>query len=226
MPFDEPRGGNHDEEGGQRHDRPIPCDSRRGVRRQRWAGGPRTEPAERSERQPDEEPKGEATPECTDRGAERDPPPATVGEEVDRADEERQEEGDEDELERPPLNDPVSDPDRAARALGELRPLVQRTEDLLRGSPEKSECLRVHPAGRVAKGLRRAGAAGREGDRGDAVRQERPLLVEGERKAEIDELPEEARGTRPCPATVGDPVCDSGDERGCGRPRPLTRELD
>src|SRR5581483_6446923 len=114
-----------------------------------------------------------------------------VREQVDDADEERHEQREEEELDRPAAYDAAADPEEARRPPVELEPLVERSHELLgrpaeRGQPRAVEALRV-----VAERRRRALAARRERDRGYAARDERPLPVQRERKAEVDQLAED-----------------------------------
>ena len=76
----------------------------------------------------------------------------TPREEIDRGDEERQQQGDEHDLDRPAPDDAVADPDGAARSLHGLEPLVERAEQLLRRAPHPRQPLRVQPRGGVAEG--------------------------------------------------------------------------
>ena len=79
----------------------------------------------------------------------------------------------------------------------ELEPLVERAEQLLRRAADLAEPGGAQRARCVAYAARRPVAAGRQRDGGDALGQERRLLVEAERKGEVEQLAESAR-----------PLCD------------------
>src|SRR5581483_4010047 len=142
-----------------------------------------------------------------------------VREQVDDADEERHEQREEEELDRPAAYDAAADPEEARRPPVELEPLVERSHELLgrpaeRRQPRAVEALRV-----VAERRRRALAARRERDRGYAARDERPLPVQRERKAEVDQLAED-RGTLGRARLLGDAAGRRRDEeRRCGARR-------
>ena len=69
----------------------------------------------------------------------RQPPPPAAGEEVDRADEKRDERDDEDELDRPAADDPAPEVDVPRRSPRELDAAVERREDRLGGPAEADE---------------------------------------------------------------------------------------
>ena len=134
---------------------------------------------------------------CAERGRERDPPPAAAREEVDRGDDERQQHRDQHELDRPAADEPLAEVDVARRALRRARALVERADELLGGAADVGQPLR----GRAAPGVSPNAAGGRSPavvsviagmPRATSGR----LLVEGEREAEVDELPERARPRR------------------------------
>ena len=60
-------------------------------------------------------------------------------EEIDGADEERDEQGGQQQLDRPAAHDARAGPDEARRALRQLEALVERAEQLLRGAAERRE---------------------------------------------------------------------------------------
>ena len=83
----------------------------------------------------------------------------------------------------------VAEPDVARRPLRELEPLVERAEQS--PAPTGPSCASLRVSRRPAlspNAGRRPAARARERDRGDPARDERPLLVEREREAEVDEL--------------------------------------
>ena len=130
--------------------------------------------------------------------------PPAVGEEVDDRDDERNQQRDEQQLDRPAAHDAAAGPDVARRALRQLEALVERADQLLRRAPELRRAGRVESRRAVGERRRRTVAGGRQRHRRNTARDERPLLVEREREAEVDELAEEARCA---PAVV--PVCSS-----------------
>jgi hypothetical protein len=86
--------------------------------------------------------------------------------------------------------------------------------------------LAVEPLGCVAERRRRTVARRGQRDRRDAAGDERALLVEGEREAEVGELPEGGRSPRPGAGLLGDPGGGSLDERRRGRASLVASELD
>ena len=105
---------------------------------------------------------------------------------------------DEHELDRPAADDPAAEVDVARRPGRERDALLERVEHVLRGAADLAERgSRLQALRRVAD-ARSCGpvAGGRDRDRRDAAGDERRLLVEAEREAEIDELAERARPPR------------------------------
>src|SRR2546423_1307597 len=90
------------------------------------------------------------------------------------------------------------------------------------GQPPAWEGAGVGAAGRLG----RPAAAGRQRHRGQAACEQRALFVEGERKAEVDELAEEAGMVRPRARLVEDAARRGRDERRRRRARPVARELE
>ena len=154
-------------------------------------------------------------------------PPAAAGEEVDGRREERQERGDEDELERPAVEEAGPEVDVGLGAARDLGGLVERAEERLRGEAELAEPLAAQGRERVALGRPRPAGARRDRDRRDAAGDERRLLVEAEREGEVDELRERRPG-----ASARRPDCGAdggvgrGDERRARDPRRVAAELD
>ena len=141
-------------------------------------------------------------------------PPAAAGEEVDSGRKERQQCGDEDELERPAVQKPGSEVDVGLRAARDLGGLVERAEERLRGKAELAEPVAAQGRERVALGRRRPAGARRDRDRRDPARDERGLLVEAEREGEVEELREGARVRRRNAGLCSDGGVGSGDELG------------
>ncbi len=113
-----------------------------------------------------------------------------MGEEVDRADQERQERSHQDELDRPAADDAGAEVDVARRSLGELEAGVERSDQVLRRAAELRERLhveRVVVSGR-RESLGRPFRQCRQGQGRNAARHERALLVEREREPEIEQL--------------------------------------
>ena len=152
---------------------------------------PRPEEAEGVEREPDEQPERDACAQAPYRGQQRDPPPPAPREEIDDRDEVGDQQTEEQQLDRPPPHDPVAEPKVGRRSLGEPEPLVERP-DQLRGAAHLLEprCRQVRRLVGERIGWPRAGR--RQGHGRDARGNERCLLVEVERKAEIDQLPQHA----------------------------------
>ena len=87
-------------------------------------------------------PVGKPAAQSADRGQEPHAVAAPEREQIDGGDDERQEQRDQHQLDRPAADPPVADPDVARRSLGDLEPLVERAEQLLRGAAHLHE-LRV-----------------------------------------------------------------------------------
>ena len=120
-------------------------------------------------------------------------------EEVDDADDERDQQRGEHQLDRPAAHDAVAGPDVARRPLRELEALVERAQQLLGSPAHRREPHRRRGGRAVGERVGRPLAGRRQRDRRDAARDERPLLVEGEREGEVDELGAEG-GTARAPA--------------------------
>ena len=121
------------------------------------------------------------------------PPPAT-GEEIDRADHERQERGQEHELDRPAPHESRSEVDVARRSLRELEAGVERADEVLGRAAELAQARGAERV--VLEDLRRNVRNGGERQCRDAAGDERPLLSEGERKAEVEQLADAGRTLR------------------------------
>ncbi len=125
---------------------------------------------------------------CAQRRRERDAPAPAAREQVDGRREERKQTRHEHELDRPSPDQPRAEVEVAGRALGELEALVERAEQVLRGAADLVEPVHAQPLRDVADGIRRIVLRGGEGERADSVREERRLLVERVREAEVGEL--------------------------------------
>ncbi len=125
--------------------RPVARCRRRRVRRSGRSARPGAEGREEVEGEAEEEPEGQPCPQAAGRGQERDPAPPAMGEEVDRHDERGQEQGEEQQFDRPAADDAIAHPDEARRSLPEVEAPVERAEELLRGATERRE-----PAGAQA----------------------------------------------------------------------------
>ena len=78
---------------------------------------------------------------------ERQSPPARQREQVDDRRQERKQRRHEDELDRPPPDDPGAEEDVGRGARGELQALVERPEQLLRGAADLTEPVAAKPIG-------------------------------------------------------------------------------
>ena len=183
-------------ENGQSDDRPVR--SGRELRRQRPRGArlPGTEVDEGLEEQRGEKPEEKPAPVAPQRGSERDVPPPQPCEEVDDDGEAGQERREEDEHDGPAADGARAEVDIGARCPPRARPPSSREPSsawLDRPMPVRrlalSRCM-VSPNGR-----RRAIAGRREGDRCDVAADERRLLVQAQRKGEVEELRESARAS-------------------------------
>src|SRR5262249_53383418 len=158
-----------------------------GVRRPRWAVRPRSERLKTRENDAHEEPEQQPCPQRPRRASEPDALAPAEREEIDGGDEERDEQRDQHELDRPAARDPLVEPDVARGPLRELEAAVQRAERLLRRLAELRELTVVQAPGGVPERRRRPAAGARQRDRRDPARDERALFVERERKAEVDQ---------------------------------------
>src|SRR5690348_7524200 len=86
------------------------------------------------EQKDDEEPEEDARPQAPQRRQQRYAAAPQEGEEVHGCREERQQRGDEHDLDRPAVYDPRPEPDVRRGSLRELESLVERREELLRGA--------------------------------------------------------------------------------------------
>ena len=127
-------------------------------------------------------------------GTETNAPPPAPGEEIDRSDRERQERRQEHELDRPAPHESCSEVHIARRSLRKLEAGVERADEVLGRPAELAQARGVERV--VLEDLRRSIRNGRERHRRDAARDERPLLSEGERKAEVEQLAEAGRTLR------------------------------
>ena len=101
----------------------------------------------------------------------------------------------------------------------ELEPFVERAEQRLRGAADVRHLLPVQALRSVPEGRRWAVTAGRDRDRRNPAADERRLLVEAEREAQIGQLSERARPARGRPALLGDPRGRALDQDGRRRAR-------
>ena len=162
--------------------------------------------------------------EAAERAQKRDVPPPAPREEIDRGDDHGDEQRDEQELERPAADDPLADVDVGLRPLRELGRGVQAQHEVLRRAAELAEPGGRDRLDRVVVGRGRALAAGRDRDRRDPLRDERPLLVQRERKREADELGDAARNLGRLPGLVLDRRGRGREERRRGRARRVAAE--
>ncbi len=190
---------------------------RRGLERNRERH-PAREGADQDEKREhgaDEEPEADPAAQASQRRRKWDAPAPAVREEVDRRDEEREEHRHEHELDCPAAHDPLPQIDVARRPLGEVEPLVERAEQLLRRTADHRETCPVESVRRVAERLGRDVARGRERDRRDSAREHRALLEERVREREGDQLLPGGRTHRRQPGLLGDPR-RSGLHKGVG----------
>src|SRR5580765_8770887 len=140
---DEPAGERENAEGEQRLRGPVVRD--RAVRRDRPARtvGPRAEQPEELEQPDDPGPESQPAPVCPERRTERNVSPPTAGKEVNCCCQEGQQAGKEYELDRPAADQPRAEIEIARGALGELEPLVERPDCVLRRSAHLSQPVRA-----------------------------------------------------------------------------------
>ena len=167
----------------------------------------------------DEEPEGEACPQAPRGRQQRDPPPPAVGEEIDGTDEARHEQRDEQQLDRPAADDRDRPPRRSSSFPAPARRPGRATRSApARRAPSPRAGLRAALSARSVNAVGRPLAGRRQRHRRNAARNERPLFVERDRKAEVDQLGDEAGVSRPLPALLEHPLRGRLDERRCGRP--------
>ncbi len=157
-------------------------------------------------------PEEQAAAQAARRRRERDPAAAAAGEQVDGADQERQQGCQQHELDRPAADDPRSEIDVARRSLRQLEPGIERADEILRRPAELAQALAAEAG--IAEALGGAVGNGGERHRGDAARDEGSLLAEGEREAEIEQLAQRAR-----PATARFPTARAPAPRRCAPAR-------
>ena len=145
-------------------------------------------------------------------------------EEIHRGDDHGDEQRDEQKLERPAADHPLADVDVGLRPLRELRRGVQAQHEVLRRAAELAEPRGRDRLDRVVVGRRRALAAGRDRDRRDPLRDERPLLVQREREREADELRDAPRNLGRLSGLVLDRGGRGREERRRGRARRVAAE--
>ena len=170
------------------------------------------EPRGDEEQQAGVSPEEQPAPQAARRRRERDPAAAAAGEQVDGADQERQQCGQQHELDRPATDDPRSEIDVARRPLRQLEPGVERADEILRRPAELAQALAAEAG--VAEALGRTVVNGGERHRGNAARHEGSLLAEREREAEIEQLPQR-RG----PQRLAVPTARARGRRRCVRAR-------
>src|SRR5207245_8732753 len=185
------------------------------VRRDRpWrAAGPHTDEREQLEEADGPGPEAEAAPIGAQSRYEWEPPSPGSREEIDCSCQERQQTRDQDELHRPPADESRADVDVARRSLCELASLVERPDRVLCGAADLAEAAGAQPAERVGHRIRGPVAGRRDRDGRDSLREERCLLVERERKAEVDELVERTRPRRALADLRGNARRDRLEER-------------
>ncbi len=120
-----------------------------------------------------------------------------------------------DELDRPAANEPLAEIHVAPRGADEAR-VVQRRDERLGGAADVGEAFPVHRSRCVPEGRGRAVAGRRQRERGDAVADERALLVEAEGETEVGELAECAGPPGARARLLGDPG-GGGLDQGRGR---------
>ena len=227
---DEPRRGREPCEDQESHHRPV----RAGAVREGWWSERRVRPpadeAEELEEQRNEEPEEHAATEAPERRQEPDAASSEEREEVDRRYEERQQRGDEHDLDRPAAHDPRAEPDVRGRPLRQLEALVERCEELLRGAADLAEpcsALRRLDEARCVTYLARRTVAGRgDRQRRDAVPEQRRLLVRAEREGEIEELSQGTRALRLAASLLEHAGRRRRKERAARNPRSVARELE
>ena len=220
---EEPAGADQHRQGDQRSGRPADAVERRRSPRTMW---PRAEDAEQGEEKADPDPEDESAPVAAERRRDPDAPSPAACEQVDRRREEGQEHRDQHDLDRPAADDALSEVDVARRALGERDALLHRVESVLRRAADLLQPPYVQRSRGVAGPARRPVAPGRDRHRRDAARDERRLLVEAEREAEIDELAQRSRPARLGAGLLNQHGACGLDESGLGRTRGVTADLE
>ena len=200
------------------------CVASRGDR-PRGAVGPRAEQAEDLEEDNDPHPEAEPTPQCAQRRRQGDTSPAAAREQIDGRCEEREQACHEHELDRPPADHPRAEIEVAGGASRELEALVERAEQILGRPADLVQLVDAQPLGDVAERIRRIVACGRECERADALCEERRLLVEGVRKAEVSELAQDRIPRRAATDLRSDARGGCLDERSGGVPRDVAVDL-
>src|SRR4029077_11331718 len=99
----------------------------------------------------------------------------------------------------------------------EFEALVERADELLGGAAEPGQPGGVERGGAVGERGGGPFACGRQRDGRNAARDERPLLVKGEREAEVDQLLHGPGASRLRPRLLEDAFRSRLDERGRGR---------
>ena len=188
--------------------------SRRGVDRQRDRGSarPHAHECEELEDCGGPEPEAKAAAIAAKRRRKGDVAAPAAREEIDGGEEERQQRRDQGELDRPAGQSPWAEVDVAPRAGSELHPRVEPAKELLGRASELAESPCVQPADLVEERGRRTLAAARQRQGGKPVREQRPLLVERERKREVGQLSEGACARGPLPGLLEDPRRSSLDD--------------
>ena len=212
--------------GQQREHGPVVRRRRGRVRRPRRSAGPRSEQLEDVEDDADEEPERESPAQAAARRAERDAAAAAVREQVDDPDQERHEQGKQQHLDRPAAHGAVADPDEARRAARQVEALVERADERLRAAAELRHACGVETCRAVGEGIRRPLASRRHRDRGYPACHERPLLVQREREAEVDQLAQHAGPAGRRPSLLGDAPGGRRGEHGGGRARRVAGDDD
>ena len=182
---DDPAGPGEQDEGDERRSRPGDVVQRRCAS---VAAPPEVERSEDEEEPADPGPEAESAAVAAKRGRDVDPPPAAAGEEVDRGSEKRQQHGDENDLDRPAADEPLSEEDVARGPLRKRHTLLHRIQRVLRREADQAEMPDVQSPGYSTPRLGRSRAGRCHGDRGDPPTHERRLLVRVERECEPEEL--------------------------------------
>ncbi|HVM68663.1 MAG TPA: response regulator, partial [Gaiellaceae bacterium] len=167
-------------------------------------------------------PEREARAQVGERAPEADPAPAQPREEVDDADRERHERRDQDEAERPAEHGAAAEVEVRRRSLGQLEARVERAEQPLDGAADLAEPL--HVDGRVLEARRLLVGERRDRERRDVVGEQRPLLAERVREAEVEQLPQERRPLRLATRLLEDPHRRGSHQRRVSHPRRVAVE--
>ena len=178
------------------------------------------------ERRTGEQPHCDPAAEAADCGQERDAAPPAVREEIDDRDEVRDEQREQEDLDRPAAYEALTRPHERCRSLGQLEPLVERTDELLRRTADLPDARGRERAASIGERLGWTRPRRRDREGGDPSGNERSLAVQREREPEVDQLRDDARPPRRPARLLRDPPRGRLDEARRGRARRVACDLD